>query len=528
MTSDDRRDDDRRDDDRRELGLPLDRGAALGLDVIDYALGEGSSSDREEFRAAFEEDLGLALELASVRDLFESCRELTVEPSGELEGRVRAAVARRVRLRRVGSLSRVPASGGSWVRDVLRVAAVAVVALSAAFVGRAFGGSGAGTEAEQVAALDDPRMPRRDGAATGAGSRGAGAGAADAFAPLLAADRLPVNDPIFVSRASRFADRPIPDEFRGLLSAENRLAQLRAEAELRFSPEARAELRRRTGLADFDARIRAVAREIAREVTGVAAAVRAGGDPLDLAFALRALVASGSTVGRGPHADEVLAARDGLVDYLDGRAGESGRLPGRQVSALCALAELAVLGDDVSGRCVAEAADEVAVAVLGGGVSADEVARPELLRFGTPLHALADAGRLLWIAPAFGSHPGLALRARMMVAAHVEERLVEGEGAEQPARLAALLYGFGDLVDREGVERALSLWRPRLLRDDLVAVHHLAWSRYPVRAGWADFQRELRWLSGLPSPDSLRSRAALLLGLCTNVAAPGVGALLGT
>ncbi|MGA0059854.1 MAG: hypothetical protein ACO3RU_09735 [Planctomycetota bacterium] len=118
------------------------------------------------------------------------------------------------------------------------------------------------------------------------------------------------------------------------------------------------------------------------------------------------------------------------------------------------------------------------------------------------------------------------LQTRMMVAAHVEERLVRGAGAEQPARLAALLYGFGDLVDRDAVERALALWRPRLLRDDLVAVHHLAWSRYPVRAGWADFQRELRWLSGLPSPESLRGRAALLLGLCTNVSAPGVGGLL--
>jgi hypothetical protein len=528
MTSDDRT--------QPGQGLPLDEGSdegvGAGLGVVDYALGEGSAVDRDRFRSAFEEDLSLALELASVRDLFESCRELSVEPSGKLEGRVRAAVARRARLRRVGPQVSVPFSGRGWVRDAIRVAAVAVVALSAAFLGRAFGGAGSGgggfgRTAEQVAAWDDSRLLLQDGAAIGSSRRGSEAGA-DRFASLLATDWLPVTDPVFVARASRYADRPIPDEFRGLLSAENRLSRLRAEAGLRFSPEARAELRRRTGLADFDTRISAVAREIARDVTGVVAAVRAGGDPLDLAFALRALVASGSAVGRGPHAAEVLLARDGLVDYLDGRTGGSNRLPGRQVTSLCALAELAVLGDEVSGGRIAGAADDVAAAVLGGRLAEGDTARPELLRFGTPLHALADAGRLLWIAPAFGSHPGLALRARMMVAAHVEERLVEGEGAEQPARLAALLYGFGDLVDREGIERSLSLWRPRLLRDDLVAVHHLAWSRYPVRAGWADFQRELRWLSGLPSPDSLRSRAALLLGLCTNVAAPGVGALLGT
>lgn len=498
------------------------------LDVIEYALGGGTAVEREEFRDAFEGDLGLALELAEVRDLFESCRELTVEPTGRVESALRAAVAQRVRLRRGVTQTGTHRPVGGWARDVLRVAAVALVALSAAVAGRALFGAGSSgpREAEsmgQVAALDGVRSSSRPGAEDGVAGVGV---AGDAFALLLAADRLPVDDPVFVARAARFADRPIPDEFRGLLSAENRLARLRAEAELRFSPDARAELRRRTGLADFDSRIGAVAREVAREVSGVAESVRAGGDPLDLAFALRALVAAGSDSVRGPHAVEVASARDGLLDFL-GHGSDAARqsLPGRRVSALCALAELAVLGDEAAIHCVAASADEVAAGVLGGSGVGDR-ARPELLRFGTPIHALADAGRLLWIAPAFGSHPGLALRARMMVAAHVEERLDQGAGAEQPARLAALLYGFGDLVDRDGVERALALWRPRLLRDDLVAVHHLAWSRYPVRAGWADFQRELRWLAGLPSPDLLRGRAALLLGLCTNVAAPGIGALL--
>ena len=497
-------------------------GDAGGLDVIEYALGGGDAAERDRFRSAFEEDLGLALELAELRDLFESFRGLgaerglEVEPSGRVEAVVRAAVAQRVRLRRVGNRSGSTQLWRSWGGDVLRVAAVALVALSVAFAGRSLfpaeqGAPDADAAIDRLAALE----------VRGASTAVARDGGEDAFASLLDTEWYPVSDSAFVARASRFASRPIPDEFRGLLSAENRLASLRAEAELRFSPDARAELRRRTGLADFDSRIGAVACEVAREVGGLAQVVRAGGDPLDLAFALRALVAAGSDSVRGPHAEEVGLARDGLLGFLDGGA-EVGRqsLPGRRVSALCALAELAVLGDEAAIHCVAASSDEVASGVLGGSGVGDQ-ARPELLRFGTPIHALADAGRLLWIAPAFGSHPGLALRARMMVAAHVEERLDQGAGAEQP-----LLYGFGDLVDRDGVERALALWRPRLLRDDLVAVHHLAWSRYPVRAGWADFQRELRWLSGLPSPDGLRSRAALLLGLCTNVAAPGVGALL--
>lgn len=499
-------------------------GREVGLDVIEYALGGGARADRERFRASFEADLGLALELAEVRDLFESCRTVTCEPTGRVAHAVRAAVARRVRLRQAGPRGIARSRVVGWASDALRVAAVAVVALSAAVWGRSWfeervDGARTGEAADSVAMAEGL-------------DRGASAVPlpVDAFASLLAADRLPVVDPDFAARAARFAERPIPDEFRGLLSAENRLARLRSEAELRFSSEARASLRRKTGVPDMDVRIGAVAREVAREVPMVAAAVRAGSDPLDLAFALRALVAAGSATGRGPHAAEVAMARDGLLQFLEEGESRRGDLPGRRVSALCAIAELAVLGDRPSIDFVARAADDLAAGVLGSTATAAEegrvAARPELLSFGTPLHALADAGRLLWIAPAFGAHPGLALRARMMVAAHVEERLVRGAGAEQPARLAALLYGFGDLVDRDAVERALALWRPRLLRDDLVAVHHLAWSRYPVRAGWADFQRELRWLSGLPSPESLRGRAALLLGLCTNVSAPGVGGLL--
>jgi hypothetical protein len=520
-------------------GMSEKASPVADIDVVEYALGGGAAVDRDRFRAAFESDLELALELAEVRDLFESCRGLSVEPTGRVERAVRMAVAQRVRLRGRAPRGFDREQVFGWARDLVRVAAVAVLSLTAAVFGRALFQAQGGPEGQagrlgESVALADESIRRvlpagGEAGADGLGAAGLAERGANALA-LLAADRLPVDDPIFAARAARFADRPIPDEFRGLLSAENRLARLRAEAELRFSAEARAALRRKTGVPDFDVRIGAVAREVARAVPDVAAGVRAGGDPVDLAFALRALVAAGSSQERGPHAAEVAVAREGLAAFVRGSSSSRNGLPGRRVSALCALAELAVLGDEEMAALVATEADGVASRVLGGGQASDGQAsvgaRPELLSFGTPLHALADAGRLLWIAPAFGSHPGLALRARMMVAAHVEERLVQGAGAEQPARLAALLYGFGDLVDRGGVERELALWRPRLLRDDLVAVHHLAWSRYPVRAGWAEFQRELRWLSGLPSPESLRSRAALLLGLCTNVSAPGIGVLL--
>ena len=46
-------------------------------------------------------------------------------------------------------------------------------------------------------------------------------------------------------------------------------------------------------------------------------------------------------------------------------------------------------------------------------------------------------------------------------------------------------------------DRMLKLWRARLLLPDYVALHHIAWSKYPIRPGWADFQRELQGLAGL-------------------------------
>src|SRR5690606_37800072 len=93
---------------------------------------------------------------------------------------------------------------------------------------------------------------------------------------------------------------------------------------------------------------------------------------------------------------------------------------------------------------------------------------------------------------------------------------------ERPALIAAQLYGFGDLVDRRSADRRLVLWRAKHLLPDYVALHQLAWSRYPVRAGWADFQNELRGLAGLPDPTDTRDAAALLLCLSMNSAAPGV------
>ena len=121
-----------------------------------------------------------------------------------------------------------------------------------------------------------------------------------------------------------------------------------------------------------------------------------------------------------------------------------------------------------------------------------------------PVACLGDAGRLFRLAPAFGVHPTLAFRARLLMAAHLQERIDDSEQL-RPELLAAMAYGFGDMVDLDAVDQELRLWNAAHLVPDYVAMHHLAWSQYPVRQGWARFQTEMRQLSAIATPeDGLR------------------------
>ena len=124
------------------------------------------------------------------------------------------------------------------------------------------------------------------------------------------------------------------------------------------------------------------------------------------------------------------------------------------------------------------------------------------------------------LAPAFGVHAGLAFKARILVAAHVDERLAQHREEERPGLVAAHLYGFGDLIDREEADRMLKLWRARFLVPDYVALHHLAWSKYPVRSGWAEFQFEMRAVAAMETPEKTADAAALLMALATSLAVP--------
>ena len=103
----------------------------------------------------------------------------------------------------------------------------------------------------------------------------------------------------------------------------------------------------------------------------------------------------------------------------------------------------------------------------------------------------------------------------------MQER-IDSTRDERPDLLAAQLYGFGDLVDRSKLDHKLLLWTPeKLVPEHFVTLHHVSWSQFPTRRGWAKFQRDLRAVAVEATPEDVSDASALLLALATTYAAPG-------
>ncbi len=460
--------------------------------LIDHLLGEQTDAERAETRAAIEDDFELAVECAELRTLFDDMRSLTVEPTGEVELAVRYAVDRRAQLR---GTAQPPQRLGWRIAQVLAIAATVLFSLVLVDrVGRPENRSDADAT-PATTALSTRTPPQND----------------DRLADLLATDNLPVRDPSFVDALARFESKPLPDSFAGWLSASDDFQRLREEYRLRFAPDERHALLRSIGSPNLDHRLDTLATTVA---DGIRARLRADEASVEaVSLAMRSLLAAGSSRVEGPHADMVHACAIELLERLERDDLDDGAL----ATTLAALSELSVVEGGYLVNIVGQFAEQLAEATL----SELDSGRPELLHWRTPASSLADAGRVLRIAPAFGVHAGLAFRARVMIAAHLDERrLVETE-IEAPGLIAAQLYGFGDLIDYEAADRELRLWNPRLLVPNYVALHHIAWSKPPTRPGWAEFQQELRGLSSLTTPAHTRDAAALLLCLTMNFAAPG-------
>jgi hypothetical protein len=482
--------------------------------LIDLAVDQLAGEERERALASLADDARSALEVAELRTMLADLRELRTEPSGRVGVTLHYALRRRARLR--GGWSEAPPRRRWSLVAVraLQVAAVAAGVLAALLLGRAELRREVPRGAAVSVAISAP-LPR------------------PAPPPAAPVDDVPGFDEILARAGSDFGglERHLAalralrgeDVFGSLAAADHDLAWLRVEFVQRFSRQARrASIAASGGKPDLEDRIQDLAADVAAAV-GVRLA-RGEASVGATALALRAMMAAGSTPRIGRYRRIALQC----VEHLKARIGdlEGGEL----ASALAALTDLAVVTYGQAGALVGEHGARLARATLQpgraraphSGPESGAWCRPALLRFETPVECLADAGYVLRLAPAFGVHPSLAHRARLLIAAHVEERLAVDAGGGRPDVLAAQLYGFGDLADRREVDRKLVLWNPRLLLPNYRALHHLAWSQYPPRPGWARFQTELRGLASLQTPPRVEDSSALLLCLAMNFAAPGV------
>jgi len=479
--------------------------------LVDWTLGELPEPEARALRRELETDPSTAIEAAEVKALVEDMRTLTVNPSGRIELALRYAIARRNDLRSHRS------GQGGMASVFVRVAAVAAAVLVGLLLWQHRSRGSQLEHAERAAVLAARALPAP----------------VDPAPPRVAAPEIELPGDDVLSAASETFQRSYAqldklsqvDRFTRLVTASNELAILRLEFMQRYSRKARRQsIASCGGRPDLEDRVQALATALAQQALAAIHDRSAGVE--EMALAVRALLASGSTRRLGHH-----RAVSAALEFLEERVGalEGGEL----ASALAALTDYAVVSQGRAANLVARHTTRLAMSMLQlpasrpthdspqlGDPSAQD--RSELLKFTTSIAALADAGHVLRLAPAFGVHPTLARRARLLAAAHLEERLTIGQG-ERPAVVAALLYGFGDLVQRRELDNKLLLWGPAVVAgEDLVALHHLAWSQFPPRPGWAEFQRQLRGLATLKTPHEIRDTSALLLALSMNFAAPGV------
>jgi hypothetical protein len=304
----------------------------------------------------------------------------------------------------------------------------------------------------------------------------------------------------------RFEERSQAERLACWVRADNRLAAQREGFELRASGEERRRMLDSRNAAAIDERVQALAAGLLgelREPTSL---------PLpDVALAVRAVLASGR-----------VRADDEVVDGAARRLAAA--LPlfhgGELATALAALGDVAAASGGYVDE-LQENGERLLREVLETDVDTWTRRLPTLLTPATPVAQVADAGRFLAIGPAFGIDAEAALLVRMLLAASLQER--RELRSDTPEVLAALVYGFGDALpraERRELEERLGTWRPASLVPDYVTLLQLAWSMTPASAGYAEFRRESGSIDTLPTPATVRERAAFCLCLAAPFALP--------
>ena len=466
------------------------------LQPIDLLLGEGTPAELQRCRDHMSSDPLAALEYAETRQLVEELRELTVEPTPRLQGLMDTVVRqseRRLRLRQP--------TGRSWGFEVGLVAAAAAVLLSILLLTDPMGLQESTEARSDVAAAQNVvSEPVRSPAAPEAPAVSVVAATWDAAVRLGPGSKLASAWSRFQSAQEAYDGNPA-ERLSRWLSSRNALAVMQLDYELRSTPQARHEaLRKRGHPVAIDRRVQQLAATLSEQL------LEENDLPArEVAMCVRALLAAGDD-----YQSAMRRGGDRLVASLPAASG------GELASSLLALGELAA----ATGQH-AEVVREHSERLLDEVLSVDEQTwtrrRPRLLSGLVSAAEIGDAGRLLALMPAFGVDPEQALFVRLLMAAHLQER--RDVRNDTPEILAALAYGFGDLLrpeEGEEVDSRLRTWSPVSVVPDYLALHQLAGSRSPATLGYARFQLALRRIMALEAPEGLSDRAALCLCLAAN------------
>ncbi len=273
----------------------------------------------------------------------------------------------------------------------------------------------------------------------------------------------------------------------------------------------------------FDARSRQRVEFLGKTLVGFLEKRGMGRDDLNPSYeeverdslALKALLASGSTTRRGPHAAWVRKLLGRIEVWLPRLHGES------LAVALGAYLEGALITNgqrvDVLSRELCRFTQEQAEGLRAyrhkqRGKGGTQRALGFLGTWASSVNSLAEAGLLLRLAPALSVSPEKASRLRQVFLQHLLLR-THSRGSQGIHARAALLFGYGDLVDPEPIRKGLIFFErnPQWLGTRNPTLYHLAWSLFPPKRGWARFEAALRRLIAGANPSNLRETAILLL-----------------
>ncbi|MCA8975936.1 MAG: hypothetical protein KDC98_14535 [Planctomycetes bacterium] len=509
--------------------LADDRGNAADLQAIDLLLEQGTADELAALRGRIASDPTMALDMADTVTLLERLRTVRTDPSPGYAGKLYSVVLRAERRqpsppRRLPWLLAAAAAAiafgaATWLHGACQDTGstrVEFAALPAAAASGSVGDAESLAAAEQQTAAEaEPGAEAMAGAANGNAVPTNVVPTTAELARLEAIDamrrRFEIESATELTAALDSAVHAMRDPLDSWLSPRNSLAIRRLDHELRTHREIRLRALRSEGaMLAADERVQTLANAIAEELSlgGVADDRRS---VREVAFAVRALIAAG--VSPGVRQRAFTAASDWLCERLPSSFGDE------RILALAALVESSA----VQGRPMPEivaAGRSVIDAVMVADEDSWQRRRPYLLSGQVGNGILGDAGHALAMLPALGLDAGRCEFVRRLLLGELKQRCdVELDG---PDRLAAMLYGFGDLLsdrERDGLVLQLRRWKPARLAPDYVTVHQIAWGIEPGRSGFTRLQRELRQLVILPDPEGLVARAGLCLSLASNFAA---------